>query len=121
MKDLLGSFCSGICIVHCLLVPLLVVFGISIAGVSLLESERIHIALTLPIIVFSLWSLPQGWKTYQQWPPIIFGSITVLLILISLFAEEALVPYLAVTAGLLLIAAHLLNRNLTRYKGPQCT
>ena len=112
MKDFFGAVCSVLCILHCLITPVFMLVGISSVGIHLVESEWIHWLLVIPIILLALWSFPNGWKTHGDYKPLIFGTAGVILMVMSLFVEHSYETYLAISAGLLLISAHLLNRKL---------
>ena len=112
MKDLIGALCSGICIIHCLFTPILLLVGVSVAGINLVESEWIHWALVVPIIFLALWSLPSGWKSHGDYKPLIFGAAGVILMILSVLVGHQYESYITVSAGLLLISAHLYNRRL---------
>lgn len=110
MKDALAVACSGLCLCHCLLTP--VVIAMSGFGVfaSFLESELIHRILLAPVLCLALASLPFSFRRHLRWQPLLLGALGGALLLTSLTAPESLEAYLAVPAGLLLIGAHMLNR-----------
>lgn len=120
MKDIFGATISGLCIVHCMLTPVLLVMGISIAGLSFLESEWIHQLLAVPMVLLLVWSISQGWSIHRQRQPVIFGLTGLLLLAASLTTTDTLETCLAVSAGIILILAHLLNRKLIRNGAMQC-
>ena len=112
MKDLLGVCLSGLCILHCLVTPILLALG----GVGLIgawfESEWVHYLLLAPISLMLVWSLPSSWIKHRNTKPLLIGGLGFSLLLTSLFVPESAEPVVAVLAGLILIAAHLLNRRL---------
>ena len=112
MKDFFGAFCSALCIVHCLITPVFLLIGISTTAIGFAETEWVHWALVMPAILFALWSLPAGIKTHGSFKPIVFGAAGIILMLMSGFVEHRYESYLVVSAGLLLISAHLINRRL---------
>ena len=112
MKDLVGAVCSGLCVVHCLFTPLLLMVGVSIAGANVVQSEWVHWGLVLPIVFLAFWSLPSGWKSHGDYKPLVFGMAGVILMIMSLFVGHHYETYVTVAAGLLLVSAHLYNRRL---------
>lgn len=114
MKDVWGVVCSSMCIVHCLLTPILLVLGASSVGIAFLESEWVHIVLAVPMVTLAIWSVVLGWRSHQQAKPLIFAGAGLILLFSSLMADEQYEVYLAVVAGLLLISAHLLNLKLVK-------
>ena len=121
MKDVWGVICSGLCIVHCLFIPVLLVFGITSASVALFESEWVHLILAVPMIVLAVWSIFQGWRAHQKSKPVILAASGLVFLLGSLTAAEHYEVYLAVAAGLLLIFAHLFNLKLMKQYALQWT
>lgn len=120
MKDILGAAVSGLCIVHCIITPVLLIMGISMAGLSFLESEWIHQLLAVPMVLLLVWSISLGWRIHRQRQPVIFGFTGLLLLAASLSTTDVLETCLAVSAGLILIIAHLLNRKLIKHGAMQC-
>jgi len=114
MKDVWGIICSGLCIVHCLFIPVLFVLGVSSASIAYLESEWVHLVLAVPMITLAVWSVFLGWRAHRQVKPIVFASSGLILLFSSLIAAEQYEVYLATTAGLLLISAHLSNLKLVK-------
>lgn len=114
MKDLFGVACSSLCIIHCALTPILLVFGVSSLGLALLESEWVHLVLAVLMFVLAALSFPKGYKIHQHVMPLVFGGVGVLLMLGSLIAGEALEAYFAVSAGLALILGHAINRHFLK-------
>ena len=112
MKDLVGVCLSGLCILHCLFTPVLLALGgVGMIG-SWLGSEWVHYLLLAPISLMLVWSLPLSWIKHRNTKPLLIGGLGFSLLLISLFVPESAEPVIAVFAGLILIAAHLLNRRL---------
>jgi hypothetical protein len=112
MKDLVAAFISGLCIVHCLLTPIILALGgAGILG-NWLEAEWLHYLLLVPILLLVGWSLPASRHQHQQQIPLWLGFTGVGLLLLSMFVPVSFEPWLAISAGMLLITAHLLNRHL---------
>lgn len=118
MKDLLGVCLSGLCILHCLFTPVLLALGgVGMIG-SWMGSEWVHYLLLAPISLILVWSLPLSWIKHRNTKPLLIGGLGFSLLLISLFVPESAEPVIAVFAGLILIAAHLLNRRLLNTHTP---
>jgi len=112
MKDQLGSLCSFLCIVHCSLTPLFLIFGLSIVDIAFLENEWIHRLIAIPMVLLMLLSIPVSIKSHGKYQPFLIGGIGLLVLFWSLLAAEEIEAYLTVVAGLLLMTAHVLNRKL---------
>ncbi|KKL01329.1 MerC domain-containing protein [Rheinheimera mesophila] len=118
MKDLLGACLSGLCILHCLFTPVLLALGgVGVIG-SWLGSEWVHYLLLAPIALILVWSLPLSWIKHRNTTPLCIGALGFSLLLMSLFVPESAEPVIAVLAGFILIAAHLLNRRLLNTSTP---
>ncbi len=112
MKDLIGVCLSGLCILHCLFTPVLLALGgVGLIG-SWLGSEWVHYLLLAPISLMLVWSLPLSWVKHRNTKPLFIGGLGFSLLLTSFFVPESAEPVVAVLAGFILIAAHLLNRRL---------
>ena len=114
MKDLFAAYLSGLCILHCLLTPILL--GLGGAGLlgHWLGEEWVHYVLIVPVLLLVGWSLPAARQRHRQPAPLWLGITGAGLMLLSLLVPAALEPWLAISAGTLLIAAHLFNRHLLK-------
>ncbi|MBV2129173.1 MerC domain-containing protein [Arsukibacterium indicum] len=112
MKDLIAAMLSGLCVVHCLAVPVLLAVGSSGLLLGVFSSEWFHYLMLLPISGLLVWSLPGGWCVHRNKTPFVLGLSGFLLLIVSIFAgHDAELP-LSVAGGLLLISGHLYNRKL---------
>ncbi len=110
-KDYMGAMASLLCLIHCLLPPVFLMFGVSWVGLSMIGGENIHYALVAPILFFALWSIPKGLKSHQHVMPAILAAAGVCLLISGLLLEASEV-ILTSLASLLLISAHLYNKKL---------
>lgn len=116
--DITGAILSQLCLVHCLLLPLLVGFLPSLSGSELLGGELFHVlvlSLATPVAAFAL---QQGYRRHHSSRPASFGAAA-LVVLWSVFALEEslnhdLVAAFNVMGGLLMAYAHWLNWTFTR-------
>ncbi|WP_397471950.1 MerC domain-containing protein [Rheinheimera sp.] len=112
MKDLIAATLSGLCIVHCLATPLLLTLGSSGLLLGVFGSEWFHYLMILPIAIFLVWSLPGGWCVHRKKTPFVLGLGGFLLLIAALMAPHQAETLLSVCGGLLLVSAHLYNRQL---------
>lgn len=112
MKDNLGIFFSSLCIVHCVLTPLLAAAGLLGALTLDIESPLIHLTLLLPIIFFAVTSLPASKKRHGSITPTLLAFLGVLLMLITFVMPEEIEVWLMLVASISVITAHLLNKHL---------
>lgn len=119
MKDTLAMACSGLCLCHCLLTPVLLTVGSLGMVAGFLQSEALHQILLLPVVCLAVASLPFSFRLHLRWPPLLLAGVGGLFLLASFTAPESFEVALTVPAGLLLIGAHLLNRRFLRSLGQQ--
>jgi len=109
MKDKLGISLSGLCICHCLLVPILAVLGLSIPASDIFESEWLHKALLLPITLIAFWSIYAAVKQHGFHKALSFILSGLLLLLAALVAPHNQEQLLTIFGALLLSYGHWLN------------
>lgn len=112
MKDILGAACSGLCMIHCLVLPALVATGTSFIGVATLSGELAHLWLSAVMVIVALWAFPSGWCIHKHFLPGLLGLVGVVLMAIALLVPEAMEAYWTITSGISFIAGHLMNRHL---------
>lgn len=110
MKDLLGIVCSALCLIHCALSPILLLLGLSSLGLAFLEAEWVHVLLAFPMIILAVLSFPRSYRLHQHVLPLFMGMLGIALLLGSFFVDHEYEVYFAISAGIALIAAHLMNR-----------
>lgn len=114
MKDFLGACLSGLCLLHCLLVPLLLTMsGAGVMG-AWIGADWVHYVLIAPISLLLVWSLPFAWRQHRHRYPLVIGVTGLSLLLLSLWVSESAEPFFAVIGSLGLISAHLLNGHLLK-------
>jgi hypothetical protein len=113
--DTLGIIASGLCLVHCLLLPL-VVLALPALGSHVMHDDRTHYFLAFFVTIFCLTAVVPGYLRHSdKW---VLTSMTagLCLVLFATFASAMLgelweIPL--ITAGnLLVVGAHLQNRKL---------
>lgn len=109
MKDLLGVACAGLCIAHCMALPLLMAAGVSVVGLTYLANESTHLWLATAMVLLALWAFPPGLRAHKRLLPVGMAISGIGAMFMALLADESLEAYLAATSGLALIAGHALN------------
>jgi len=112
MKDNLGMFFSSLCIIHCVLTPLLAALGLLGSFTLDIESPFIHLALLLPVMLFAIWSLPASKKMHGSITPTLLAFLGISLMLITFFMPEEIELWLMLIASAAVISAHVLNKHL---------
>ncbi|WAC46900.1 MerC domain-containing protein [Asticcacaulis sp. SL142] len=108
MLDAASIGLSGLCLAHCLILPVLAA-GLPVFG-QFSESELIHQVLVLIAAPLSVWAFWRsgGWRDYRISG---FGGLGIFLLGIAAFYPP-LLPYeapLSIVGALMLAAAHLIN------------
>ena len=116
--DFLGALLSQLCLVHCLILPLLLSGLPALPMSEFLGGETFHLGvllLTTPVAAFALW---QGKSRHGSSRPSSLGAAALSILWLVFFAEETvghdLVAAFNVTGGFLLAWAHWQNWSLTR-------
>lgn len=116
--DGMGMTASGLCVVHCILTPLLLL-AIPIAGLAVLENELIHKALVAMVIVVGAIAFIPGLRLHGKYHllPLILMGIGSLLF--AAFVAEELWGETGETAftmagGAVMILSHWKNRTFCR-------
>ena len=114
-KDVVGAIISGVCLVHCLAGPLLLLLGLTSLGHSHFEEQSIHFTFIAPILFFAAWSIPKGLKSHHQPIPAILTVVGFSLVMVALMMTEHDLIF-SVVGSVLLVIAHLYNRKLLKTK-----
>ena len=117
--DITGAILSQLCLVHCVLLPVILGFLPTLADSLHIHSEFFHgfvLLLATPLAVFALL---QGYRKHRSSRPAVFGA-TALMILWSAFCLEEtlnhdLVASFNVMGGFMLAYAHWNNWSLRKH------
>lgn len=113
--DIAGASCSGLCICHCLLTPLLMASGSFGGSLLLLESEWLHRFLLIPVLMLALLTVLSIVRRQADWYLLILVAAGVGMMLSAIFYEERFGGDFEQTAtvigGCVLIVFHLMNRH----------
>jgi hypothetical protein len=110
--DYLGVVVSGICVVHCMAMPLLL--GLLPAlGLSFLARDGFHQVLAALVLFVAIAAFVPGYRVHRQKGILLLGAVGIALLGgaaylpgFSLMAESAVTAF----GGSLLVVAHVLNR-----------
>jgi TRAP-type uncharacterized transport system fused permease subunit len=112
MKDKLGVFFSGLCVVHCLIFTFIIWGGVGSINFYKTSEELIHPILLLFVILIGFTSFPSAYKNHRNPLPLIMGITGMIGLFIALFLNTFFEIILTLFFGTLLIAAHLWNHRL---------
>jgi len=110
--DYLGVIVSGICVVHCMAMPLLL--GLLPAlGLSFLARDGFHQVLAALVVIVAVAAFVPGYRVHRQKSIVALGAVGIVLLggaaylpELSVFVESAVTAF----GGALLVVAHVLNR-----------
>lgn len=109
-SDLLGTALSGLCLVHCLGTPLIVLAAPPAAAVL----GRVHPALLVSVTLVAGWSFVPGYRRHRSALVLALAAAGLTLLFSALLAPEEGVAetVLSVAGALVMMGAHLKNRSL---------
>ena len=122
ISDKLAMLLSSLCVVHCLLTPILLISIPALAGVSILNDETFHQILLFFVLPIGVFALSLGYLHHKnKW--VVFAGVFGLTLLSSpLLVEwiglghEVLGEYgevtITVIASFIIVGAHLINYRL---------
>ena len=85
MKDKLGIFFSGLCVLHCLIYTVLIVGGVSSTGFLRVSEEVLHPLLLIFVVIIGLISFPSSYVLHDNLWPMRLGIIGTIGLFFALF------------------------------------
>jgi hypothetical protein len=114
--DRLGISASLLCVIHCLLTPVLVLSA-PIVGHALSELW-FHLLILVVVYPVAMWALWRGYRLHRKKITLKFGALGLLLVGASTFAGGThrtwWMTFTMILGGLSLITAHTLNLSACR-------
>lgn len=111
-KDLVGASLSTLCICHCLLTPVILVFFGTGVITTIFSNELIHWLLIAPVALMVFLAFPQARKIHRQSRPGFLALAGLGLLITALTTHGWTESLLTVLGGTFLVCAHLLNHRL---------
>lgn len=108
--DRLGISTSILCMLHCLLTPLLVIF-IPVLG-QYFSHEWFHAVIAVVVIPVAVWALWNGYRLHKNKRVLWLGTPGIIIVCLAMFTGIHDLRYefaLMLVAGLLLTSAHYIN------------
>ncbi len=118
--DVMGFSASFLCAIHCLLMPLVLSFGL-VGGLSWLESPLVEWTFILSTLVLASWSLLGSLPRHNNKRPLLIAAIGFGIILGIHLLEHIIGHYFAAIGGVLIAYAHYLNWRLIHDHGQAST
>lgn len=113
--DKLGMIISGVCVIHCLLTPVII---LSLPWFEdIFSHEVVHLSLLLFLFPLAIFTFTHGYKTHKKLSIVMMGAIGIIFISIPILIHptELIEQAITVTGSIILIIAHYNN-----LKGCKC-
>ena len=109
MKDQLGAICSGLCIVHCLVTPIILALGVTGIVTTIFTTELFHLFLVIPVSLLLLLTFIQSYKEHGTSVHLLAGLLGIAFLISALVLNEQYEATLTIIGGTLLVTYHMLN------------
>jgi hypothetical protein len=113
--DIAGVFASGLCTVHCLVIPILVI-AMPMFASHMMHDDYVHVGLAGFVLTFCLMAYVPGYLKHHDKRLIWLGVCGITLVFFATFVARQwgeFVEASIITAGnVFIIMGHLLNRKL---------
>ena len=115
LLDKIGMCTSVICMIHCLSIPLFLLFGFDVV-LRLIDQEWVEWTIIAFALVIGITSFVSGFLTHRQhYIPVLFVAGFVLLINGESVAHAGVSVGLSVAGAMVIAYAHAQNLKLRRY------
>lgn len=112
--DVLGFSASFLCAVHCLLMPLILSFGL-VGGLGWLESPVVEWTFIISTLIMASWSLFGSLPRHRNKRPIFIAALGFAILFGIHLLEHHIGHYFAAIGGVLIAYAHYLNWHLLHH------
>jgi hypothetical protein len=109
--DILGFSASFLCAIHCVLLPLVLSFGLA-GGLPWLESHSLELALIFSTLIMASWSLLGSWPKHHKTQPMLLAALGFLIIFGVHLLDGNVAHYVSALGGTLIAYAHFINWRL---------
>ncbi len=120
LMDLVGVLASTLCMIHCLLLPLIFAL-LPVFARPLMENDLMHVSLAGFVLAFCLLAYIPGYLRHRDNRLIWIAVLGLMLVFFATFVARAwgeIVEAAIITAGnTIIIFGHLLNRRLLQRAG----
>jgi len=113
-RDAVGMLISFLCLVHCLVAPLLIA-AVPALGLGFLALDGVHVAFAIAVLLAAVVALIPGYRQHHRLGVLGLGGAGVLAVALGTTLPAG-APETAVTVlgSCMLIAAHVTNLRYTR-------
>lgn len=120
LGDKTAIFLSSLCVIHCILTPILIIAIPSLGGIFWLDHENFHNILLFFVVPVGLLALIAGFRHHHNTKVLLCGLVgLVTLTLVALFGHEFLNEVsetcMTLLATAFIVVAHLKNYQLRKH------
>lgn len=120
LLDSLAIALSGLCLVHCLALPVLIAL-FPLLSVNLVDHETFHQIILIAVVPTTAIALASGYRRHQRLLVAVLGISGVAALAFAAFALHAahahgMETWVTVAGGLILASAHVLNFRHCRHR-----
>lgn len=110
MSDRLAVFLSGLCVAHCLIIPVALLLA-PVLGLQLIEDDLAHQILFAIAVPISIIGLGLGYRRHRRLTSLFMAALGLGLMYGGLLQTSLVFEEVLTVAGVLLVAtAHIQNR-----------
>lgn len=120
-KDMLGASLSVLCICHCILTPIILVFFGTGVITAIAGHEAVHWLFIGPVAIIVCLAFPSARRLHKQSLPTVLAVCGLAILILALLLHGWLESVLTVIGGSILVSAHLLNRHLLAKHNMTCS
>lgn len=121
LLDSLAIALSGLCLVHCLALPVIIAL-FPLLSLHLIDHESFHQIILIAVVPTTTIALASGYHRHRRKPVALLGLVGIGALAYAAFAlhaehAHALETWVTVAGGLVLAGAHVLNYRHCRHHG----
>lgn len=112
--DRFGVLVSSLCVVHCILLPLVIIAFPTVTTALNLSEDVTHISLLLFLLPATVFAIYSGFKVHKQKAPLVYLGVGLFFVIVgTLFVHDWLShqwePFIVILGSICLVRGHLLN------------
>lgn len=112
--DKFGVFVSSLCIVHCVLLPVIIIAFPAVTAALGLTEDNTHLLLLIFLIPATLFAVYSGFRVHKQMAPLLWLLSGLVFIFLGIFVvhdlfSHAWEPVFVIIGSILLVRGHILN------------
>ena len=111
--DVMGMIISGLCAIHCVSLPILLLTGLAVGFSSMGPvHDKVEISIMLLSTIIVTWAMMRGFKAHGDRKPVIWALIGIALLFIGFFWINTAGHLIMALGGIFVAIGHLVNLRL---------